>query len=256
MTKYVTDRMKSEFEKHQVHVDIFRIEDAQIQSIHFDTYDAAGIAYPVHSFNAPKIVVDFAKRLPKMESKRAFIISTAGEHAPVNFASSRLLMRVLRKKGFDVYYDRPFIMPTNFMIKDDEAKVRDKIRKATSEIPAAADEIINCVPFKQHSGVIAKAVAFIGRAEWYGAKFAGRFFYADDNCNCCGVCAENCPGGNIVIDKKRAGFKWSCGLCMRCLYLCPNHSIRIRRPLKFIGFSSWYENDELSIADLKRSGHS
>lgn len=256
MTKYIVDKMKREFEKHQVHVDVFRIEDAHIQSILFDTYDIAGIAYPVHSFNAPKIVIDFAKRLPKTESKRTFIISSAGAYAPVNFASSSLLIKVLRKKRFDIFYDRTFEMPANFMIKDDEAKVLGKIKKADAEIPSAVSEIINNVPIMQHSGLNAKAAAFLGRVEWHGAKFAGKFFYTAESCNGCGVCADNCPNHNIIISNKRAGFRWDCGLCMRCLYMCPNHSIRVRRPLRFIGFNSWYENEELSIAGLKRSGHS
>ena len=74
MTKHVVGKMRFEFEKQQVHVDIFDIENIKAQSISFSHYDAVGIAYPVHSFNAPKIVIDFARRLPKAESIDTFVI--------------------------------------------------------------------------------------------------------------------------------------------------------------------------------------
>ena len=61
--------------------------------------DALVIGYPVHGFNAPQNVVDFAKGLPECENKVYYIIKTSGEPLHVNDASSRILDRALKKKG-------------------------------------------------------------------------------------------------------------------------------------------------------------
>ncbi len=72
MTKYVVDKIRLELEKLQLQVDIYPIEIAKIESISTSTYDTVGIAYPVHAFNAPKIVIDFARQLPKSLASNFF----------------------------------------------------------------------------------------------------------------------------------------------------------------------------------------
>lgn len=254
MTKYVIDKIQSELENQKVFVDIYYIESTMIQNVSFNDYDILGIAYPVHSFNAPKIVINFANRLPKMKTLNTFIISTAGEHNSLNFSSSKLLINILRKKGFDVFYDKQFIMPSNFVVKYDESKVNRLIDNANAEIPKAVHDIINLVSSMQQISLTAKLMSFIGRVEWFGSKCIGKFFYADKKCNRCGICARNCPNHNIIMSKSYACFKWQCGLCMRCLYLCPTRSIKVHHPFKFITFSDWYENHELSMSAQQTKG--
>ena len=244
MTRYVINKVRLELEKLGVLVDVHNIEGFKAESADLSVYGAVGFAYPVHSFNAPEIVTGFAKRLPKTDAKSAFIISTAGGESPANYASSRLLINILSKKGFDVFYNRQFIMPSNFMVKDGEAKVSQNIAAANEAAPQTAQEIINCTEFQQPKSFAALVLQFFGRAEQPCAKLMGKFFYADENCSMCGICAENCPNNNITIDSGRMKFKSCCGLCMRCLYMCPNKSLKVRRPFKFIRFDRWYDNCE------------
>ena len=98
MTKYVIDKLKNEFEIKQINVDIHFIENTQIEKVQFINYDIVGIAYPVHAFNAPRIVIDFARKLPNNKTVNTFIISTVGEKVKVNNSSSKLLSKILRKK--------------------------------------------------------------------------------------------------------------------------------------------------------------
>jgi len=242
MARYIVDKTRLALEKNQAQIDVFDIENTQAQSLSLAQYDAIGIAYPVHALNAPKIVVDFARRLPKVESLDTFVISTAGEHYWANFASSALLIKILRKKGFRVFYDRSFAMPSNFIVKDDETMVRSKIDKANADIPVAVDEIIKRVAYQQQGSFLAKAAAVIGRAEWFGVKCV-KLFYADKNrCDRCGLCVAKCPNRNINIRNGRIVFRWNCGLCMRCLYICPKSGVKIHRTFGFIGFDTWYED--------------
>ena len=248
MTKYIIDKMKPEFEKQQAQFDVFSIESVQLQNISLGHYDAIGVAYPVHSFNAPKIVIDFTRRLPKTESQDAFIISSAGELSPLNNASSDLLIKIFTKKGYNVFYDIQFEMPCNFLIKDDEGKVLDKLSRANADIPSVVSKILDSVKGLRHSSFGVKILAFFGRAEWYGVKYF-KLLYTNKKCNNCGICVSSCPNRNIEHGATKAVFKRNCGLCMRCIYLCPNQAIKAYWLYKSISFDSWYDFDELSILD-------
>jgi len=246
MTKYVIEELKNKFENHQICFDCFAIENAEMQEIKLDSYDMVGVAYPVHSFNAPQIVINFVKRLPKIGSMNTFIINTAGEYNALNFASSALLIKMLNKKGYNVFYDKQFIMPCNFIIKKDEATVKHLLCEVDKEIPNTVNEIINDIAFKQTNSLIVRTLAIIGRVEWIGAHIIGKCFYTEKSCNQCGKCAKNCPNHNIKTSNKSVSFKWNCGLCMRCIYQCPQSAINIHIPFKFIRLNSWYELSKIT----------
>ena len=246
-TRYVAEKLELELAKQQVQADIFDIAKTGASSVTLDDFDAIGVAYPVHAFNAPKIVIDFARRLPETQGMEAFIISVPAEYHVLNFDSSKLLISILRQKGFKVFYDKPFIMPCNFIIKYDEAKVNELLSQANAEIPPAARDIIDRVSLQQPSSRKSRFAAWAGRLEWRGAKSMGKYYYANEKCSNCGLCIYNCPNQNIRAGEKSAQFKRQCGLCMRCLYLCPKKAIKVRWPYRFIAFDSWYDNAELAI---------
>ena len=241
MTKYIADRFIDEFNKQGIAVDCFRIETVDMQNITYFCYDALGIFYPVHALNAPEIVIKSAKLLPKSDGKNTFIIHTAGEDNKVNYASSDLLIKLLTGKGYNVFYNRLIEMPSNLIVKYDEAKVAGILSAANEDIPNIAGEIIKLTPYFMKESVFAKVLAFAGRAEWLGARILGKFFYIKSGCTRCGKCADNCPNRNIVMNEKSVSFMRRCGLCMRCIYLCPQNAVYIRRPFRFLRFEQWYD---------------
>lgn len=251
MTAYVVEELQSELAKLQVCCEIFNIENIHPLDISVEDFDAIGIAYPVHSFNAPKIVANFVKRLPQAESLNAFIIGTVGEYIFLNLAASRMLIKILSRKGYHVYFEKQFEMPSNFLIKDSENAVREKLKNIRADMPNAAHDIALGIPQSIKSGWIAGIIAVIGRVEWYGTKWMHMFLTTDKNCSRCGICAANCPNGNISVAEKRIRFRWKCGLCMRCFYICPQQSVRIRFPFRAFCLGKWYEMDELSLAKLR-----
>ncbi len=227
MTRYVVDKITQELEALDVAVDCYPIETAQIERIPLGAYDLLGIAYPVHAFNAPQIVINFAKQLPAAAACNVFLISTAGENNPVNYSSS------------------------NFAVKYDEPTAAKYLATATAETPQIAHDIATGAFDKRDGSILSKGMNLIGRAEWFGCVFIGKLFYADQQCNHCGLCAKSCPNQNIV-NGARLHFKWHCGLCMRCLYICPRHAIRVHQPFTFISFDEWYKNKELSVGRYQK----
>ncbi len=155
----------------------------------------------------------------------------------MNYSSSRLLIKILHKKSYHVFYDKQLYMPSNFVVKYDEPKVEQLIAAVNAEIPQIAQDIADSACYKRDIGFLPKFMASIGRAEWFGAVFIGKMFYADKKCSHCGVCVGSCPNHNIVSEN-HIRFKWHCGLCMRCMYICPQHAIKVHQPFKFISLTS------------------
>ena len=165
MTEYVIQQIAQELEKNAVSVVVYPLERTQIADIPLSEYDSIGIAYPVHAFNAPKIVINFARKLPMVKNKNVFLISTAGEDHPVNYSSSNLLIKVLQKKKYNVFYNRQLYMPANFVVKYSDSKVDQLISAVDAFIPEIANDIINQAERKQKGGSLSDCMAVLGRAE-------------------------------------------------------------------------------------------
>ena len=251
MTSYVVSLIKTEVEKLNLSLDICKIESVQAQAVFLQDYDIIGIAYPVHSFNAPKIVIDFARQLPQMKNINTFIISTAGDESQLNSASSNLLMRILDNKNYNVFYNKQHIMPSNFITKNTDKIVEQRLDTARKEAKKTAAAICELITCQETPKLFSKIMAFTGRLEWIGAKRMSKFFYVDSHCSKCGQCIKLCPNKNIIakesiVAENIIAFNKNCGLCMRCIYICPCNAIKIRRPFRFFSIGSWYENKELN----------
>ena len=140
-TGYVAKRLARELESRQIDVDCFKMENTQAGSIDMSGYEAAGIFYPIHSFNAPRIVIKFIRQLPKTDGLSTFVVSTGGEDSKLNYASSDLLIKILNRKGYKVFYNRLVEMPSNFMVKYDDERVKRIIDKAKDDVINIAQDI-------------------------------------------------------------------------------------------------------------------
>ena len=103
--------------------------------------DTLVIGYPVHGFNAPQNVVDFAKGLPECENKVYYIIKTSGEPLHVNDASSRILDRTLKKKGYVKRGEFHYVMPYNMIFRHSDDMAALMWQAARNTAPADADMI-------------------------------------------------------------------------------------------------------------------
>jgi Pyruvate/2-oxoacid:ferredoxin oxidoreductase delta subunit len=63
-----------------------------------------------------------------------------------------------------------------------------------------------------------------------GYFFVGRFilaksFYANENCDKCDLCINNCPVKAIITVDNRPFWSYRCESCMRCMNDCPKRAI-------------------------------
>ena len=245
MTDYVISKIHDELNKMNMSLDVYKIENTSIKDISIQDYEVIGIAYPVHALNAPKIVIDFVKQLPIANAKKTFIISATGDKSKLNLASSNLLLQILKVKKYDVFYSKQFIMPSNFVFRNDDKVVAHRLKTVCKEAVQTARAIYKNDFYKEKSNIISNIISVMGRIEWVGAKSMSKYFYANSNCTSCQLCVRLCPNKNIVAQKSKITFNRNCGLCMRCIYICPYSAIKIRGIFKFISIGNWYENEEL-----------
>lgn len=192
-----------------------------------DDYRFIGFGYPVHAFNIPRIFRRFLATLPKTSKAKAFIFKTAGEPLAFNSASSFVLARTLRKKGYEVVSDALFLMPYNIMFRFPDPAVKAMVRKAEDMSAKLVENLVRGKYEKVRFKKRYLLVATILRIQYLGASLNGMLCRADGKkCNRCLKCVRSCPTGNIALRNGKIKFSGKCTMCMRCTMMCPNDAIR------------------------------
>lgn len=189
-------------------------------------YDLIGIGHPVYSFSTPKNVRVWADTLPSLK-KKVFIFKTAGDDSVLNYAASDGLIRKLRKKGYDVFYDRLFVIGSNWLFAYDKQLAKQLYISAEKNAAHMAGEVLNGTRRLYNINVFQQLLSTgVGRlGTGTGAKFFGKSLTADSRCIGCFKCVKSCPAKNIRVAADRPVFGKECIWCMRCIYGCPVRAI-------------------------------
>ena len=228
-TELVAKEWKKSLENQSIEVELFAIEDVDFKAIDFEKYDILGFGYPIHAFNAPKIMVDFAKQLPLLSfKKRAFIFMVSGENLMVNNSSSCKLKRFLKRKNIFVESEYHYIMPYNMIFRHTELMAYKMFDAMTKVVPLDVKEYLD------GKNNILKRVPLVGfviwllRIEQLFAPVNGKHFKIDSSkCIKCMKCVNNCPTKNIEFADGKFKFLNKCTACTRCSFNCPTDAFKI-----------------------------
>jgi ferredoxin len=203
-----------------------------------------GLVFPTHGFTAPWYIIKFALRLPRRRSTHAFCVATrAGLRfgklftPGISGSATFLIALILAIKGYRVRGVTGIDMPSNWYSLHPIQK-----EKSVSMIIQRAQE--------QASSFINKTLA--GKRRWltknnlyeaiwtalltpisfgyivFGRFFLARLFFANTNCDGCGICSKGCPVQAIDmkgVNNPRPFWKYYCESCMRCAAFCPKNAI-------------------------------
>lgn len=190
--------------------------------------DTLVIGYPVHGFNAPQNVADFAKGLPECENKVYYIIKTSGEPLHVNDASSRILDRILKKKGYIKRGEFHYVMPYNMIFRHSDDMAALMWQAARNTAPVDADKIFAGEEAQLKAGLLAVMTRFVVAVEHKAMPYLGRLFKVKkEKCISCGKCAKLCPMLNIEMKDGLPVFGKNCIGCTACSFNCPADAISI-----------------------------
>ncbi len=227
-TRLVADLLAASLRSRGAPVQVLAIEDLLMSRGRWDTspYVRIGIGWPVHAWDAPRIVYDLVRRLPDGRGKPAFTFRSAGDPF-LNGGPPQPLRHELLQRGYAVRREDLFIMPANVLLPYPPAVMRQLYLKAQRRAEAVADALLQDVPGLDQGPPWHRTLARpIAAAQKLGAHLAGRLWRTTDACKLCGRCVSRCPTGNIQRDLARVTFGWHCLLCLRCVYGCPRQAIR------------------------------
>jgi flavodoxin/ferredoxin len=230
-TQVVAEMLAKAFEQHGAQAKTARIEHVLQGKAQFkpEAYDLIGIGHPIHGFDAPRIVYDFVDALPQVEGKRTFIFKSAADFISVNNGASKTAIKRLRRKGYDVFYDRIVCMPSNWAMKYDDEFSKQLCFTAIAKTEHMAGEVLEGRERKLRIKPLLRWIAKLtSRGEDLGARLFGKMLTVSDACIDCGQCVGNCPTANIHRENGKITFGYNCVFCMRCIYACPQQAIAPR----------------------------
>ena len=204
--------------------------------------DLVGFGYPIHAFNAPAIVLEFAKRLPKLaDKKRAFVFSTSGEPLELNNISSVKLRGMLKRRNFEVTSEYHYCMPYNIMFRHSNEMAHKMWHTCEQLIPLDARDLVENRPHMLKKVPCGGFIAWIMRCEHWGGRLNGRRYKVSEECAHCEKCVNICPTHNISVKDGKFRFGRKCLMCMRCALMCPKNAIKIG------WFNKWKVNGAYSF---------
>ena len=210
-----------------------------------EDYDLIGVGYPIHAFNAPEIVLKFAKSLPKCEEKkRAFVFKTSGEPVRMSDVSSLKLCSILSKRGYTVENEYQYVMPYNMIFRHDDGAVYKMWTTAKAVIPIDVREILSGKPSHPKKVAFGPIIAGVLRIEHGYAHVNAKFYKVNKKCLHCNLCVKTCPTKNITVkDSGKIKFGGNCIMCMRCSFNCPVNAIDLGL------FQGWKVNGAYSFSE-------
>ena len=226
-TRIAADHIAMALSAHGIKADVWEARIPFSAAPDPNDYDMAGFGYPVHAFNTPQFFLRFAKTLPAAAGMPAFLFKTSGEPFRMNNASSRPLVRILRKKGFVPMLDRHLLMPYNIMLRYKDALAKQMYLHTRDMAGIIAKNAAGGVQKKLRYNPLTVFLLYLFRLQWFGAWINGSLIHVRrDLCTGCGLCAKMCPARNIRMQAGFPRFSNHCTMCMGCAFRCPADAVR------------------------------
>lgn len=194
------------------------------------------VCFPVYAAGAPVPVFDWMESLPDGKGLSCAVISVSGggEMWP-NTACRNVVSDYLEVRGYNLFYERSFIMPANVLIKD-KHRMNPRLLQV---LPEKAEFCVNQILSGNHRRITKRPFAkkmLLSISERFrkNAYKFGQQLSVGKTCNECGWCVSNCPTKNIKINFGMPVFSDKCVMCFRCVYGCPQKAIETKKYKKFV----------------------
>ena len=115
------------------------------------------------------------------------------------------------------------------MLKKPLEENRRIVREADAKLDKAAAAIKGSRNPKEGLSFFAHIAGLFGQRLWFYSKTTGYSskLKISDACAGCGLCAKNCPVGNLSIKDGRAVSAGRCAMCYRCISTCPKQAVTL-----------------------------
>lgn len=229
-TRFVTGKLKTRLETEGWSVTSYEIDPLNNESLDLSSYDIIGLGYPIYGYCAPYAFLRFVRAQKFPRGMRIFIYKNSGETEHANDASSKYLVRKLRRDGAHVGNEYHFLMPYNIHFRFDEKLVKEMLSMDDRLMDILAYELTHNIENRQKYKLWPRLVsAVVSRPQYIGGNVNSFLYRVDmDKCIGCDLCIKRCPTQNIFRDAEGTiRFHHRCLMCMRCSLYCPQDAIHI-----------------------------
>lgn len=184
--------------------------------------DRLGVVFPIHSWYAPRVLIDFLLRLRLPDRCYRYAVCTCGDDAGKGM--SRLAKHFPLDAAWSVAMPNTYVPMFNL---DGETLSRKKIEAARRQVASIAEEVLQQKKvWKVHEGGAAWLKTYAVNPLFVRFTISSKKFHVDEGCISCGICGNSCPVGNISMTDGRPVWGERCIHCMACLHACPREVIQ------------------------------
>ncbi len=203
----------------------------------------AGFVFPLHGLTLPIPMRKFLRKASFDSTEYLFAVATRGGTRCLAFEKMDGLLKRSGRKLDASFILTMFNNDSKFETYDVPSK--EEIEKLEKEVLQKADAIAGTVLRRDEyrepdKGYIDftnfKPVNYLlERLVLYGMASAERtgmnnYFYANEKCNGCGICAKVCPSGKVKITDRRPVWQdeVKCYMCYACINYCAGEASQIK----------------------------
>ena len=226
-TRYLTNQLKERLVEKGDVVDTVEI-NVNTPIVDTNSYDMIGFSYPIYGFNSPLPFNKYVKKLKFNENQKYFIYKNSGETLAMNNASSRILIRIMKKQKVKFVGEYHFVMPYNIHFPFEKEFVKQILIYNKKLMAVMLYNLENDIIFKIKSNPVYNFAAFFVGIQKIGGNVNSFLYKVDQNkCINCNKCVRECPHDNIYIKNGKVKFHHHCDMCMRCSFFCSTNAIHI-----------------------------
>lgn len=226
-TRYLTNQIKERLIKNGNEVDTIEI-DCNTPIIKTDNYDIIGFSYPIYGFNSPLPFNKYVRKLKFNKNQKYFIYKNSGEVLAMNNASSRILIRIMKRQKVKLIGEYHYVMPYNIHFPFEDSFVKQILIYNNKLMDIMFYNFEHNKIARIKSNIIYDIGAFFVGIQKIGGDINSYLYKVDMNkCIKCNKCIKNCPHNNIFEKNGKIKFHHHCDMCMRCSFFCPTNAINI-----------------------------
>ena len=180
---------------------------------------------PTYAWRMPRAFTAFIERSSFTGAKEAYFVMTCGSDIG---GAGKYIVKLCAEKDFRCMGVLPVVMPENYIAMfgvPDAAEAREIVADAKPRIESAAAYIAEGRRFNSVKVSVMGMLNSNFNGMFYSVCVKDKNFAAGDKCVGCGLCAKDCPMGNIRMENGRPVWNGNCTHCMRCICSCPQEAI-------------------------------
>lgn len=184
--------------------------------------EKVGVVFPIHSWYAPRVVVDFLVGLRLPRCRYRYAVCTCGDD--VGKGMSRLAKHFPLDAAWSVAMPNTYIPMFNL---DGDVLCRQKIADARRLIASMAEAVLlQQKVWHVHEGSTAWLKTYLVNPLFARLVISSEKFHVDEGCISCGMCGKSCPVRNILLLEGHPVWGKQCIHCMACVHVCPQKVIQ------------------------------